>query len=249
MRRIRPSRASDEKETERQRGDEATVTEETSSSDRRHTAATAAPGIGFTVAITVWKREEMLPHALHSVLRQTQPCREVVVLSDGRSRAAADIVAPFEAGEAGADGSAVRYVAVRRQRKTWGNHLRRQALEEATSSHVVILGHDCYLYRGYLAGHRRNLGDDPDALSVVPVDYWRATYPDGRMPRREDVEHAGEAEIDLLCLAFPRRLALAVGCFDEAMVRTRCADYLSFDRVRRHKTPVYRGGESLAAHF
>lgn len=223
------------------------MTEETSSSDRRRdTAATAAPGIGFTVAITVWKREGLLPHALHSVLRQDEPCREIVVLSDGWSRAAAEIVAPFEAAPSG---PAVRYLAVRRRRKTWGNHLRRRALEEATSSHVVILGHDCYLYRGYLAAHRRNLGDDPGALSVVPIDYWRATYPDGRMPRREDVENAGEAEIDLLCLAFPRRLALEVGCFDEGVVRARCADYLAFDRVRRHKTPVYRGGETRAAHF
>lgn len=69
------------------------------------------------------------------------------------------------------------------------------------------------------------------------------------MPRREDVERAGETEIDLLCLAFPRRLALEVGCFDEEMVHTRSADYLSFDRVRRRGAPTYAGGEVQAAHF
>jgi len=65
----------------------------------------------------------------------------------------------------------------------------------------------------------------------------------------EDVAHAGEAEIGLFCLAFPRPLALTVGCFHEEMIHARYADYLSFDRVRRRSPPVYVGGETQAAHF
>lgn len=199
--------------------------------------------VRFSVVVTVWKRNELLPHALQSVHRQSFPAQEVVVISDGRSRASRRIV------EGLTDHLPIRYEAVRRRRKTHGNHLRRRGLETADGSHVVILGHDCLLYGDYLETHRRNLADDPDGLSVVPVDYWRETWPDGRQPRVCDVTRAGEGEVDLLCLALPRRLALEVGCFDESMMRIRCADFLSFDRLRRRKHPIYRGGASQAAHF
>lgn len=200
-------------------------------------------GVGFTVAITVWRREHLLPHALQSVLRQELPCGEVVVLSDGRSRMAREVVDVF------AERLPIRYLRLRRRRKRWGNHLRRRALEAATTSHVVIVGHDCLLYPPYLATHRANLGDDPDGLSVVPVDYWRQLRPDGRMPRHGELQTAGEGEVDLLCLAWPRRLALEADCFGDGMLRRRCADFLSFRRLRRRKQPVYSGGEPVAAHF
>jgi glycosyltransferase involved in cell wall biosynthesis len=200
-------------------------------------------GIRFTVAITVWKREQMLAHAFQSVLRQERPCSEILVLSDGHSRTVPEVVEPFRGDVS------VRYLPLRRRRKTWGNHLRRRALEEATGSHLLILGHDCLLYPSCLAAHRRNLAADPERVSVVPIDYWRGTRFDGRMPRDDDVETVGEGEIDLLCLVLPRRRALAAGCFGEAMMRTRCADYLSFELLRRERPPVYAGGEPRAAHF
>lgn len=201
--------------------------------------------IRFTVAITVWKREVLLPHAIQSVTRQERPCDEILVLSDGRSKEAEQIVAdledhfPFP----------IRYEAVRRRRKLHGNHLRRHALEAATGTHVVILGHDCLLYGGYLAAHDATLAGDPDGLSVVRVDYWRSTWPDGQMPRHDDLMEVGEGKIDLLCLAIPRRLALEEDCFGDDMLKIRCADYLTYDRLRHRTTPLFHGGEAVAAHF
>lgn len=204
---------------------------------------TGVGAVTFTVAITVWKREHLLARALQSVLRQTHRPAEVLVLSDGRSKPARKMAGHLE------DVLNVRYHRVRRRRKTQGNHLRRFAVHHAASSHLVILGHDSLLHRGYLAAHRDNLADDADGLSVVPVDYWRGTRPDGRMPRSDDVMAVGEGQIDLLCMALPVRLAVEADCFGEDMMYIRCADYLSFDRLRQRTVPVYSGGEPQAAHF
>lgn len=199
--------------------------------------------IAFSVAITVWKREHLLPYALQSVLRQEHPCREIVVYTDGSSRAARRIIDPLR------ERFSLRYCEVERRRKCWGNHLRRRALEEASGSHVIMLGHDCVLYPGYLAAHLANIGANPDALSVVPIDYWHGTTPDGQQPRAHDLMLVGEGEIDLLCIGFPRRLALEVDCFDAQMLPFRCADYLSFERLRTNTPPLYRIGPTQAAHY
>jgi glycosyltransferase involved in cell wall biosynthesis len=199
--------------------------------------------IRFSVAITVWKREYLLPYALQSVLRQEHACQEIIVLSDGSSRAARRILAPLR------EQHPIRYLEVARRRKCWGNLLRRRALEETSGSHVIILGHDSVLYPACLQTHRDNVGSNPDALSVVPIDYWRVDLSDGRLPRTDDLMLVGEGEIDLLCIGYPRQLALDLGCFGDDMLPYRCADYLSFDRLRAHTAPLYRAGPTQAAHF
>ncbi|HEY4645476.1 MAG TPA: glycosyltransferase family A protein [Steroidobacteraceae bacterium] len=199
--------------------------------------------IGFSVAITVWKREFLLPHALQSVFRQDHACQEIIVFSDGSSRATRRILEPL------GERHPIRYLEVARRRKYWGNHLRRRALEETSGSHVIILGHDCVLYPAYLRAHLANIGSNPNALSVVPIDYWRVDLPDGRQPRADDLMLVGEGEIDLLCIGYPRRLALDLDCFGVDMLPFRRADYLSFDRLRACTAPVYRPGPTQAAHF
>lgn len=197
----------------------------------------------FSIAITVWRQEHLLARALQSVLRQIEDWWEILVLSDGRSWEARQIVRHF------GNEPRIRYRRVRRRRKAHGNHLRRLALEETTGSHLVILGHDCLLYPGYLAAHRCNLDGDREGLSVVPVDYWRETVPDGVMPRHPDLATVGEGEIDLLCLALPRRRALEADCFGDDMLYFRCADYLSFSRLRERTPPRLYRGPTQAAHF
>ena len=201
------------------------------------------PPLLFTVAITVWQREEMLPHAIQTVLRQTYPRWEILVYSDGGSRLTRETVAGLDAA------IPIRYREVRRRPKQWGNHLRRLALEEGSGSHVCFLGHDCLLYLRYLETHLANLEGNVDGLSVVPVDYWRKNRLDVKQPLNPDMMNLHDGEIDLLCIAYPRRLALEVGCFGEDMQRLRYADYVSFDRLRQLTSPVYRPGPTQASHF
>lgn len=197
----------------------------------------------FTLAITVWRREEMLPHAIQTVLNQTHRNWEILVYSDGTSRATQRIVAALE------PEIPIRYEPLKRRRGHWGNHLRRRALEQGSGSHVCFLGHDCLLYPTYLETHLANVGAAPHALSVVPIDYWRETWRDVRQPRNPDLMNLRDGEIDLLCVAYPRQLALEADCFGADMQRLRYADYLSFERLRKLTPPIYRPGPSQAAHF
>ena len=58
-----------------------------------------------------------------------------------------------------------------------------------------------------------------------------------------------DGEIDLLCIAYPRALSLEVDCFCPDMWRRRCADFLSFDRLRQRVSPVFVPSPTMAAHF
>lgn len=67
----------------------------------------------------------------------------------------------------------IHYKRIARRRGAYGNRLRRMALEEGHGTHVCYLGHDCLLYPTYLEAHARNIAGRKDALSVVPVAYWK----------------------------------------------------------------------------
>jgi glycosyltransferase involved in cell wall biosynthesis len=197
----------------------------------------------FSIAITVFESEYFLPHALETVLAQTLPPEEILVYSDGPSPVTAGIV------EALRVEMPVRYEALPRHAGLHGNHLRRRALEQARSSHVCILGHDCLLYPTYLAAHAENLKETLDGLSVVSVAYWRGDRRDGRQPKNLDLMSLRDGEIDLLCIAYPRELSLKTDSFGEDMQSLRYADFLSFDRLRRLTVPQFRPGPVQAAHF
>jgi len=197
----------------------------------------------FTVVITVWRRERFLPHAIQSVLVQTHRDWEILVFSDGRSRRTREVVDQLR------EEVPIRYRALPRKPRLRGNHLRRAGLEDARGSHVCIVGHDCVLYPTFLETHARGIGGDPDAVSVVPVDYWKDFELRGPYPRGRDLMRVGEGDIDLLCVAFPRKLSLRAGCFGPPMRRFRHADYLSFDALRKLRPPIFADGPTQAAHF
>jgi glycosyltransferase involved in cell wall biosynthesis len=197
----------------------------------------------FSVAITVYKTEHFLPHAVQTVLAQTLSDWEVRVYSDGRAPACETVVRQLEGR------IPIFYRRIARKRGAYGNRLRRIALEESRGTHVCYLGHDCLLYPTYLEAHARNIAGRKDALSVVPVAYWKNYLLRRGMPAAPDLMTLGEGEIDLLCIAYPRELSLTLGCFGPDMERIRCADFLSYDRLRRYSAPIYTHMPEQAAHF
>ncbi len=206
----------------------------------------------FTVAITVYKTPDLLLHAVQTVLAQTLKDWEIRVYSDGRSPYSESLVRQLE-GEV-----PIYYRRLPRRRGSYGNYLRRLALEEGRGDHVCYLGHDCLFYPTYLEAHATNIAGRKEAVSVVPVAYWkyRASFWErtqierhGTVPTGKDLMTLGEGEIDLLCLAYPRQLALELDCFGAAMERIRCADYLAYDRLRKKSTPIWRAMSEQAAHF
>lgn len=197
----------------------------------------------FTVVITVWRREQLLPHAIQSVMSRTWPASEILVYSDGRSRTTERVVEQLQ------HDHPIHYRRMPRRPRLRGNHLRRAGLEQGTGSHVCIVGHDCILYPTYLESHAGLIAGDPDAVSVVRVAYWKELTRRRSRPTRDDLVNAGEGEIDLLCIAFPRQLSLRAGCFGPEMERLRHADFLSFAALRELATPVLLPSPEQAAHF
>ena len=197
----------------------------------------------FTVAITVYKTEHYLPRAVQTVIAQTLTDWEIRIYSDGRSPES-ELVARQLAGRI-----PIHYKRIARRRGAYGNRLRRIALEEGHGTHVCYLGHDCLLYPTYLEAHARNIAGRKDALSVVPVAYWKNYVLRRGLPAGTDLMKLGEGEIDLLCIAYPRELALELGCFGPDMERIRCADFLAYDRLRQRTPPVFNPMPEQAAHF
>jgi glycosyltransferase involved in cell wall biosynthesis len=197
----------------------------------------------FSIAITVYKNELFLPHAVQTVLAQTLADWEIRMYSDGRSRASEEVARQLEGAVP------LHYKPITRCRGAYGNRLRRIALEESRGTHVCFLGHDCLLYPTYLETHARNIAGRKDALSVVPVAYWKKYLLRRGQPASDDLATLGEGQIDLLCIAYPRDLALEVGCFGLDMERIRCADYLGYDRLRRRSPPIFNPVPQQAAHF
>ncbi len=197
----------------------------------------------FTVAITVYKTPHFLPHAVQTVLAQTLKDWEIRVYSDGRSSTSDLLVRQLE------DQVPIYYRRLRRRRGSYGNYLRRLALEEGLGDHVCYLGHDCLFYPTYLEAHASNIAGRKDAVSVVPVSYWKNLERRAGQPIGKDLMTLGEGEIDLLCVAYPRQLALELDCFGADVERIRCADYLSYDRLRQKSAPIYRPMSEQAAHF
>ncbi len=197
----------------------------------------------FTVAITVYKTEHFLPHAVQTVMAQTLTDWEIRMYSDGRS-SKSELVARQLEGRI-----PIQYKRIPRRRGAYGNRLRRIALEEARGTHVCYLGHDCLLYPTYLEAHARNIAGQKDALSVVPVAYWKKYVLRRGQPAATDLMTLGEGEIDLLAIAYPRELALELGCFGPDMERFRCADFLAYDRLRHRTSPTFKPMSEQAAHF
>lgn len=197
----------------------------------------------FTVAVTVYKTPEYLPRAIQTILAQTVTDWELLIYSDGRCKTTREVVRQIE-GDVD-----VRYRELRRRRGSYGNHLRRLTLEEGRGDHVCYVGHDCLVYPTYLETHARTIAGDPRAVSVVKIDYWKNTERRATQPEQLDLARAGEGEIDLMCVAYPRLLSLEVGCFDADMERIRCADYLSFDRLRQASPPILADAPEQGSHF
>lgn len=197
----------------------------------------------FTVAITVYKTEQFLPRAVQTVMAQTVSDWEIRMYSDGRSSRSEEMFRRLEGR------IPIHYRRIRRRRGLYGNHLRRLALEEGKGAYVCYLGHDNLLYPTYLEEHARNIAGREDVVSMVPIAYWKNCEPRSSQPIGSDPMTLGEGEMDLMCVAYPRRLSLELDCFGSDMQQIRCADFLAYDRLRKKSSPIFRPIAAQGAHF
>jgi len=206
----------------------------------------------FTVVLTVWRREHLLPYALQSLLWQTHPDLEVLIYCDGPSPVARKIVQCFENQPKFREH--LRYVEVLPRAGFFGNHLRELGSREAQGEFITFLSHDSFFHPDFCKAHAVNLRKQP-CISVVPMEYWKlatdGTTPIyvGRWPRREP-QMAVLGEIDAHNLAYPTDFLQTHVQFEEILPK-HFADFCIFDQLRGLLPVVFDAEEhrTLSVHF
>ena len=215
-------------------------------------------GVKFTVVVTVYEREYLIPRILHSLCAQKHEGWNAIFLSDGPHTEALGSVRTF----ARRVSLPISWMTADRRRGLWGNHLRRRGLEEATGDYVCFIGHDCLIDSDYLSTHAEAIATCPgNPLSIVQCRYW--TTRDDKTHRSSGVErfkgvipaeavkppeNFQQGDVDLTCVAFPREAALKHGAFSSDLMQRYNADWLSFDKCREF-LPVVFTPDVVCAHF
>lgn len=209
----------------------------------------------FTVVVTVFEREHLVPNILHCLAAQRHEDWDAVFVEDGPHPQAREMVTKFT------DQSElpISYRSTPRAPKRFGNAARRKGLEVATGDFVCFVGHDCLIDPDYLHAHDRAIRSKPyPPVSVVQCRYWTLRRRNGQpravpkyggiLPADPDPDSWRMGNIDLTCIAFPRELARNVGVFDESMQWKYAADWHSFSAVREFAPAVFTP-RVVCAHF
>lgn len=207
----------------------------------------------FTIVITVFEREMLLPYALQSLAWQTHASLEILIYADGPSRKTEKILASAE--QHLRLRGRMRYVELPPRPGYFGNHLRELGLREAKGEFISFLSHDTIYHPDFCAVHAEVLRRQP-CISVTQADYWWQAadldYPVyvTQQPRRAP-GLATSGQIDAHCLAYPTDVLRTHAKFDDQLLQRHQADFLIFEQMRQHLPLVYNGLERrpLAAHM
>lgn len=140
----------------------------------------------ISVVIPAYNVERYVEQCIESVLEQTFPASEIVVVDDGSKDKTADLAARF--------GPPVQLI---RQANSGVAVARNHALSRCTGDYVAFLDADDYWLPNRLELQVRAVEKDP-ALDLVYGDYW-LEFPDGRRELKPVIDP--ESLIDALRLA------------------------------------------------
>jgi GT2 family glycosyltransferase len=115
----------------------------------------------ISVVVPAYNAATTLARALESVLAQTWPAHEIVVIDDGSTDATAEVVQRVQA-QAG--GKRVRYL---RQDNAGPSAARNRGVAEAGGDWIAFLDADDWYYPERLASHARMIAEDPAIDFVV----------------------------------------------------------------------------------
>jgi hypothetical protein len=218
----------------------------------------------FTIALTVSRRVEFLPHALQCIAWQTYPGWKLIVLEDGVHLAARGIVASWLKAHPAFQRTTRYFECVQPSGicGPWGHPLRRKALEMASTSYICWLNHDNLIAPSYLQRHSESIAKAPSKMcvSLVDVDYWNGRHFVKRLPDckstapvalpPEDVRSLRIGDLDLLNIALPVEPARTVGAFSEKYDNVKEAGYHALEQLAQ-TLPVYFHScdRSSGAHF
>jgi glycosyltransferase involved in cell wall biosynthesis len=165
-----------------------------------------------SVIIPCYKQAHYLPEAIDSVLTQTYPRVEVIVVNDGSPDDTAAV--------AGRYGDRIRYV----ERPNGGiSAARNTGIARGQGDYFKFLDSDDYLHPEQIGRQVEALAGRQDAVSFTACRLFRDGQPEqfiDHVPKAANLMPDLLRDFDwgsILCYLFPRRLVLAVGGFAEGV--------------------------------
>jgi hypothetical protein len=194
----------------------------------------------FSVVVTIYEGDQVfLPRAMTGLLNQSFKDFEVIVVVDGEAP-----LRPYDPHHVCGRTVPAR-VVYRPRSDTIGFRERHYSLGLARGQYVAWLNGDNLVYPNWLACHRENVTENPGAISVVNVQYWRHHDYRGVLPTA-----LAYGQIDLLNYALPLALARRADVFGPAVERIPHADWLAFESCARETPVVWNPAQPVCAcHF
>jgi len=185
--------------------------------------AHAAAGL-VSVVIPCYNAADFVGHAIDSVLSQTYPAVEVVVVDDASTDGSREVVAAF--------GDRVTALHLPANRGT--SHAQNRGAELARGEWLMFLGADDFIAPDTLEGLVEAAGRAPGSLAACGWEFLHEQAGGGwisRVPRRPFAP-AGDPLAGWLAgswappcaVLYPRRVFLSTGGFDEALRRNEDGD-------------------------
>lgn len=193
--------------------------------------ATASPTV--SVVIPTHDRLERLPVAIDSVLAQTYPVHELIVVDDGSTDGTADWVAQHHPG-----------IILIRQSNHGVSHARNRAIERSSGNWIALLDSDDHWYPDKLAEQIAALQRAPGRRLCHCDEHWRRN---GKRvnPKHKHRKYGGDvfSQCLPLCCISPSAVLLhrslfdELGLFDESL--PACEDYDLWLRICAREPVLY----------
>jgi glycosyltransferase involved in cell wall biosynthesis len=188
------------------------------------TKQTAAYDDKFSAIIPLYNKETEVARAIRSVLAQTLPPTEIVIVDDGSTDGSAAVVENIIAERDTDEGAKTPPIRLIRQPNTGETAARNRGMAEAVGTHFALLDADDEWRPEFLQTIAALISDFPDAgLYCTGFDVARGgTITPGRTPaQRGVVDYFDEAMTQFVATAsssvVPRRVVEKVGGFPDGM--------------------------------
>ncbi len=157
-----------------------------------------------SVIIPTYNREQWLPHAIESVLQQTRPAQELIVVDDGSTDATADVVRRYP-----------DVIYVRRERKG-PSVARNTGVEICTGEWIAFLDSDDRWLPKKLQRQLEFLQESPDYQAVYTNERWIRNGVFVNQGKRHQ-KYGGEIYLNCLplCIISPSSILMRKSLFQE----------------------------------
>ena len=180
----------------------------------------------ITVVIPTFNRYDFLKRAIESVLAQSYPPKEIIVVDDGSSDATSQIKKDFEF---------IKYIY---QENSGVSSARNKGIQNATYPWIAFLDDDDTWERDKLKSHKNYHNKHKEIFVSFCDERWFRDDKEVKIPKKYHkpnhntfLEHISYCNIAPSSIMIEKRVFEKVGLFDESL--TVCEDYDMWLRILR----------------